>query len=391
MTTYRFQAQALTPIHVGSGVEIDPLQFALHDGFLLRFHPAQLIGQLSDTDRQRFMDLVDRGDIKGLQRFFRSHVKPEDGVLKVGASERFQQEFSQKAGEVDRSFRVGMMPRNPVNGRALLPGSSIKGAIRTAVVNYFANDVDPQTKSRVHSRVAQAHPKEKGTVLEEAALNRSSRETERDVFRLVRVQDVELPDASTRIDRVMNWNPHKPGSENIQMWVERLVSLADSWKAPSFEVSIEIDLDKMRRAEVARLLGRMLDPKVVFDACNRFYWGRMVAEADKFHGRKSNGAAWRKIHGRFPRARLPEGKEFIVDPSTPYWFADNQKRKRVLLRVGRFSHFESLSVDELRQGYNIQARRPIRDMGSTRTLCDMENGGPAMPFGWLILTTEDSF
>jgi CRISPR-associated protein Csm5 len=59
-----------------------------------------------------------------------------------------------------------------------------------------------------------------------------------------------------------------------------------------------------------------------------------------------------------------------------------------LLRVGHFSHFESLSVDELRKGYNIKKREPITDMGSTRTRCLMENGKPAMPFGWLMLTLD---
>ncbi len=389
MTTYRFKAQALTPIHVGSGIEIDPLQFALDRGFLLRFHPAQVIGKLADEERRKFMALVDQGDIKGIQLFFRTHLNPDDGVLKVGVSKRFEEEFSKKAASPDRSFRVEMMPRNPVDGKAVLPGSSIKGAVRTAVVNYFAN-LDPETKPKVHSEVSRAQDRDKAKVLEETALNRLFRETERDVFRFVSIRDVELPNEATRIDRAMNWNPNRTGSEQIQMWVERLISFVDTGKPPSFEVVIQIDEEKMHRPEVARLVGRKLHAHTLFDACNRFYWGRMVAEADKFYDRRSNGKHWKAIHERFPRAKLPDGQIVILDPSTPYWFSDRQPRKRVLLRVGRFSHFESLSVDGLRQGYNMQARRPIRDMGSTRTLCAMENGSPAMPFGWLILTLEGS-
>jgi CRISPR-associated protein Csm5 len=77
---------------------------------------------------------------------------------------------------------------------------------------------------------------------------------------------------------------------------------------------------------------------------------------------------------------------FVIDPSTPYWHSP--QRKRLLLRIGRFSHFESLSVDELRQGWNVQASRPITGMGATRIRCAMENDKPAMPFGWLLLTLE---
>ena len=66
------------------------------------------------------------------------------------------------------------------------------------------------------------------------------------------------------------------------------------------------------------------------------------------------------------------------------------KWPHMLLRMGRFCQFESLSVDELRRGYRLQAKqredRTIADMSSTRNLCDMGQGKSGMPFGWLLLT-----
>lgn len=388
MTTYHFKAQALTPIHVGSGMEIDPLQFALDQENLLWFHPTQVMSALPEDERQRLTALIDQGNLKGIQLFLRTHLQPQHGVLKVGVSKRFHKEFSEKSGSPDRNFRVDMMPRNPVSGRALLPGSSIKGAIRTAVVNYFANVV-PHTKPQVHARVAQA-TRNKAQVLEEAALNRKFSQTERDFFRLISVRDVELPSNATRIDRAVNWNPRKSGSEKMQIWVERVVSLADTWKPPTFQVTIHLDEQKMNFPQVERLMGRKLPMKTLLDACNHFYWRRMLAEADKFYDRKNMGQRWKAIYERFPRAQTPDGQLLILDPDSPYWFSNRHAKKRVLLRIGRFSHFESLSVDELRQGDNIQARQPIKDMGSTRTLCAMENNMPEMPFGWLVLTTEEN-
>ncbi|MGB9606216.1 MAG: hypothetical protein ACPL88_10120 [Bryobacteraceae bacterium] len=54
------------------------------------------------------------------------------------------------------------------------------------------------------------------------------------------------------------------------------------------------------------------------------------------------------------------------------------------LRIGRFSHFESLSVDGLRSGWNQQRERPIGGMGSSRSLCVLDDGRLA-PFGWVLL------
>ncbi len=387
MTTYAFRAYALSPIHVGSGQEIDPLAFVLLDKRLVHFNTADVVRDLPQEERQRFLQILDRADLRALQSFLKSHVAADrHGLVTVDVSKRFKTEYEQRASNPDRQFRVEMMPRNPHSGKAFLPGSSIKGAIRTAVVNYFAN-IDPRTKSSVEQamRIAGA-PQNKAQILEEVALGRRQSQTERDVFRFIEVEDVVLPDASTRIDRAVNWNPRKPGSENIQMWVERVKAQADAPGVPQFEVRLHMNTQAMHHPKVRKQLGRTLDFDTLIEACRRFYWERMVAEGEAFDGKKHQGKSWKAIYDLFPKGKTPEGDIVPISPPKSYWCT--AKRKRILLRVGRFSHFESLSVDHFRQGYNVQARRPIQDMGSTRTRCEMENGLPLMPFGWLLLTLD---
>ncbi len=388
MSIYRFKAQALTPIHVGSGNEIDPLEYTLHGNRLVRFLPGEVVSGLPEAERLRFQDFLERADLKAIQSFLRAHVDPHrEDLIKIDVSQAFQREFEAKAANPDNRFRVDMMPRNPHSGTVILPGSGIKGAIRTAVVNHFAN-LDPGTTGSVRAAVRSAGREERASRLEEAALNRRRSETERDVFRLLDVEDVSLPGGSTRIDRAEMFHPTRPGVEQIPIWVERVKSFADSWTPPAFSVRVHLDTVALKNDKVKALLGRALDFKTLLQACNRFYWGRMTAEADKFDDRPANGASWQKLRSLFPRGQLPgkDSKPFIIDPESPYWCPEG--RQRMLLRIGRFCHFESLSVDGLREGYNVQARRPIEDMGSTRTRCVMENGGPRMPFGWLLLTLE---
>lgn len=388
MSIYRFKAQALTPIHVGSGNEIDPLEYTLHGNRLVRFLPGEVVTGLPEAERLRFQDFLERADLKAIQSFLRAHVDPQrEDLIKIDVSEAFQREFEAKAVNPDNRFRVDMMPRNPHSGTVILPGSGIKGAIRTAVVNYFAN-VDPDTKDEVHGAVRSAGREQRATRLEESALNRRHSETERDLFRLVEVEDVTLPDGATRIDRAEMVNPVKPGIDKVPIWVERIKSFADSWTPPSFNVCIHLDTAALRHERVQALLGRTLKIDTLVRACNHFYWGRMTAEANKFDERTANGRPWQTLHGLFPRGKLPErdAQPFIIDPDSPYWC--QKPRHRILLRIGRYSHFESLSVDSLREGYNVQARKPIEQMGATRTRCVMENGNTPMPFGWLLLTLD---
>jgi CRISPR-associated protein Csm5 len=388
MTIYRFKAQAVTPIHVGAGHEIDPLEFILQDSHLVRFNPGEVVNGLPQSELRRFQDLLDRADLKAIQSFLRGHIGPQrEGLTRIDVSQGFQREFLTKASNPDSRFRVDMMPRNPHTGGVYLPGSGIKGAIRTAVVNYFAN-LDPGSREAVHEAVRSAPKGERANRLEESALNRRRSETERDVLRLLDVEDVSLPDGATRIDQAKMLNPARPGVENIPIWVERVKSFADSWTPPDFRVALHLDTAAMKHPRVKGLLGRTLEFETVLHACNRFYWGRMVAEGNQFDARTADGESWRVLHDLFPRGKLPEPEAptFIMDPDNEYWCQG--PRKRMLLRIGRFSHFESLSVDELREGYNIQAHRPIQEMGATRTRCVMENGKQPMPFGWLLLTME---
>jgi CRISPR-associated protein Csm5 len=387
MTTYRFKAYALTPVHVGCGREIDPTEFILSGDKLLQINLSALVNDLSPTDRERFSGFLDRADLKEMQNFLRHHAQEGRHVIShVDAGEAFRREYAAKASNPNNQFRVEMMPRNPHTGEALLPGSGIKGAIRTAVVNYFAN-FNPATTGEVQA-VKHIEAKRRGRELEEKALGRRQQETHRDVFRLVHVEDAALPHGSTRIDRAANANPNKPGAEKIQMWVERLKSQADMAAPPAFEVKLRIDARAMADPQVRGQLGRTLDIDLICQASNAFYWGRMKAEGDKFDGKASQGRSWKAIHDLFPKARFEDGTIVALDPSSPYWENSELNRKRVLLRIGHFSHFESLSVDTLREGWNIQARRPITGMGATRTRCVMENGKPPMPFGWILLTLD---
>jgi CRISPR-associated protein Csm5 len=388
MTSYRFTAQALTPIHVGCGCEIEPTEFLLHENRLVHFNPAQVLNDLPMEELNRYLQLLDRADLKAMQTFLKTHFDPgRHGIAHVDASKTFRSEFELKARRPDNQFRVDLMPRNPHSGQVYLPGSGIKGAIRTAVVNYYAN-LDTNTRDPVHKAVKDTHNiREKGKTLEEAALNRPQRQTEKDIFRLIDLEDVHLPLSSTRIDRAANFNPQKPGAEKIAIWVERIKSRCDGVnQAPSFPVTLHLDTQVMNHKLVRPHLGRTLDLDLILDACNKFFWKRMLAEGDKFDGKLTSGAGWKALYDLFPKGKTPDGEIVVIEPSKPYWCTD--KRKRMLLRMGRFSHFESLSVDELRQGFNIQAKRPISDMGSTRIRCLMEDEGPPMPFGWLLLTLD---
>ncbi|MFZ5571812.1 MAG: type III-A CRISPR-associated RAMP protein Csm5 [Thermodesulfobacteriota bacterium] len=382
MTTYHFKAQALMPIHIGCGCEIDPTCFLIKDGRLIQFNSATVIENLSAEEKNRFAAFADRADLKEMQNFLGRHLDIQRHAMNtIDASDAFIKEYTAKASNPNNRFIVSMMPRNPHTGRVYVPGSSIKGAIRTAVVNHFAN-IDADTRPSVHQKVQDERDiKKKCVVLEETALNCRKSDTHKDVFRLVHVSDAELPDNVTRIDRAEN-----TAAQGIQMWVERIKSMADSSRPPEFTISLRIDRATMKSQLGKDSLGRTLGINTMMKACNHFYWERMKAESKRFDN-APGGLAWEALQRLFPRVQLEDDSIITNDPSSAFWDNKSYPVRRMLIRIGHFSHFESLSVDELRESKNRKTGERITE-GSTRTRCAMENGKPAMPFGWLMLTLD---
>ncbi len=160
---------------------------------------------------------------------------------------------------------------------------------------------------------------------------------------------------------------------DIQMHYERLLSRGDD-KEINFTVELELDETALSHRQVKRLLGRELSFDLIRQSCNEFYTSRMFAEHQRFFSNDS-----------VPEVRY--GAQGLVQfRSDKLLIARSVRDSGMMLRLGRFSHFESLSVDGLREGWNIKKKQSINE-GSSRTLCRRAGvaGLEPMPFGWLLL------
>jgi len=382
MSTLRFAAIPLTPVHIGTGEPIAPEDYLIHeDRELVRFNPHAVLRDMEEAERRGYLETLERGDLTAAQRALRRACRPEVHALyrsalgegSRGALRSLLQEDAAGGREARRRLEVHPFVRNRTSGNPVVPGSSLKGAIRTAIVNAFARQV-PDLAERL---AAERNRNRRWRVLEERAFGRRSAETERDALRMLRLADCELPGTAVRVDRAtLIRRGERPGGslEKVQIHVERLLARADGSEPVAPEIAIDLDTERASHPEVRALLGRRLDWAQLAAACNDFYLGRLQAELDHFFppGSAVRGAvlaAWNGAAGG-EAPRHPSGDE-------------------ILLRIGRYSHFESLSVDRHREGWNVQKKRPIDDMGATRTLCPVGDGRGKTPFGWILLRCLD--
>lgn len=372
MTTLRFTATPLTPIHIGSGETLAPEDYLLRDDQLIRFNRSAVLRAMKPEVRRELETALDRNQFERAQEIVRGACDPVRHALgRIGISDESRDALRTLVANPEspvRNREVHPFVRNPHTGRPFVPGSSLKGAIRTAIVNHFTKE----HLAGIASAVAGADDRSKARTLENQALNFEFRNLENDPLRLFKVADADLPDGSTRIDRALHVQRGKPPGD-IQMHFERLLSQGDGEPVP-FEVELELDEVALADRRVKEMIGRALSFDLIRKACNTFYTGRLLAEHQRFF---SEDAAPEARYGALGLVKIQPDKILI---------AKSLREEGMLLRIGRFSHFESLSVDELRQGWNAQKRQPIEE-GSTRTLCRSASLGGAvpMPFGWMLL------
>lgn len=378
MSTLRFRAMPLTPIHVGTGDIITPEDYLIHGNELIRFNPHAVLRDMNPAERREYEKRLEGNEIQAAQRLLQQCCKPErHGIYRSQIGAGSKRELQNLIDHPERRSEVHPLQRNLHTGAPVIPGSSIKGAMRTAIVNKFSQDNSAEVQKAVYGD-PDLKKDRRWERLEEAALNYQRRSTESDPLRMLKVADVSLPLDTVRVDQATILTKDKPDRRNDgrQMHYERLLSRADGMEPPTFTVEIDLNKQQSQHPEVGRLLGRLLDWPTLISACNLFYIKRMAEELRHFF-----------LNDERPEARY--GATGLVKwTGEKLLIAKSIQERGLLLRLGRFSHFESLSVDDLRQGWNAQKRKPITGMGSARTLCEAADG-KKIPFGWLLLTRED--
>jgi CRISPR-associated protein Csm5 len=374
----KFRAVPLTPIHIGDGTELLPDHYRIkpHAGepSLELFEPAEVLAAMPPGDQEKFIRLLGDGSLPRTQELLQRSVRPEHVLARIPVSQESANELQKALTEIRRSGAVQPFIRS--GRQPFIPGSSIKGALRTALLSALAAK---------HAVKLTGEMRDKHRTLVREAFRMRRNDTADDPFRFVHVADVPIPKERTRIDQV---RIIKKGAstKGIQMHYERLLAIADgrSWEEVQLDAVIEVDEEGLRACRARRPDAA---PQIdiswneLRQAVNRFHWAIWEEERRHF----SEFFQTNPMLDRIEKSWLVRTK--ISSPDA----------RVMLLRLGRFGHFESKSVEGLRQGHVPQRRgskyRHPNEWGDTRTvipLVDKQGLEAMVPFGWLLLVPNSS-
>lgn len=370
----------LSPVHIGCGEDIDPTQYLIEDGVLYQFDPVQ--AGLPGNLRKDLMAVLNAGKndlIPQLQRFFQTngeHFKAAtvrgmpvaSGVAKTYDSRVGKVAQREAQGRnVANKLEIERTAFNPYSQLPLLPGSSIKGAIRTAILDACNRGAPLQRDPTGRD--------EKNSALQTRLLGGSFAT---DPLRLLKIGDAHA-DAGISQQVVFAVNRKKrqvikDGREIEGQGPAKMLESVSGGQYRQLHGAISLQhLDRHQPRLTPAPDKRIEDFSEIAIACNRYYLPRLRQSLQLLASRNFANPDW--------IARLQK----LLDGELG---AALQANRAFLLKLGRHSGAEALTLDGVRAIRIPQHKHlPPQQASFTVWLAADDNSARSdmLPFGWVLV------
>lgn len=403
---YRLHITPLSPVHVGTGESYEPTNYVIEDGVLHEFDTGAVVDALSAKDRKDLLDIGSRKPntemIQAVQRFFHerrdaliAHAVQRIPVL-PGVARLYAQRVGQTANreadgkKVVNKLEIDRTSFNPITRLPVLFGSSIKGAIRTALLDGL-NDGKPVLKN------AQTGRPETSLQLQMRLFQYRAGKFELDPMRLVQLADAAwagesgLPAAQVYLAVNRKKAPVADASGKLRTSqaeskdLYQILECVPGFHYRAFRGQLNLQsVAEIGERHASKLPANPLrfDATQIARACNAFYLPILQAEIELLRERGYENAAWAK------------SLKMLLEASQ----TRREAGSTFLLRVGRHSGAESVTLNGVRKIKILLDKDPQtrkqRTTGEqeTRTLWlaanDKDQATDLLPFGWLLVELE---
>jgi len=339
---YTVTATTLLPVHVGGGDEynIDPLDYTVKEGFLYKID----MGAMFETDSSFAASFVKESEkpfsIIRLRKLIHDSFDKEKRdcwIFRSKASREFENEFKTKLSDSKNQLVVQCMLHSGNN--PIIPGSSIKGAFRTALLDARSGD----GKKSISNYIKHSSFRDKSKIAEGEVLGVNIEgkkgfkhfDITSDPFKGLKISDAILPEDSTEIVCVRNVSLKNTEGKGIPMWVETVRRNTQF----NFELACMVD-NKLK------IGGKIITVSELVTSSFRYFQAALFDEDAKFYQEMADSKATDCI-GEIEKE--------------VYSMVEN--KNATIIRLGRFSHLESMT-------FSGELRMPEhrRGWGNTRNL-----------------------
>ncbi|WP_054030905.1 RAMP superfamily CRISPR-associated protein [Desulfatitalea tepidiphila] len=360
MRTDFFKVDLLSPVHIGTGDELDPMSY------LMRKENGAINCHVLDTnawareypDPAELSTLFSGTNVPAMRGFLANHIEPAlFGTRRLLIKNpKIYDEYMQKLSDQRTSHQLLFSPHTTCADRIpLIPGSSLKGSLRTAVIDWLDREKrlglkEAREKDRKGLEYIRRLESALGPVTDSA-------------FKQLKVGDVSGYSDSTCLVQPLELRRKQEKSATPKSMCEVLPSrlLGEEGRSILF---LKIGLGSPLKAADNRLTlknGVSWTWTELCELVTSYYRLRFEEEKTKFYGLSHFAPAK-------PAMESLE-KEFNTAPG------------QMVLRVGHYSQVEFVTVRNNKPFTRKGKQGTPMPYGTTRTLAD-----GLYPFGWIKLT-----
>jgi len=374
----------LTAIHIGTGDELTFLDYKIassgenEEEKYIKFSNDRILQRLMEDEQERtaFERASVNGNMAELQKFFQDNCTCENDIdYRCEITGDFSKTYNENLDKDphENAAKVLQMYRAQGTPYPVIPGSSLKGSIRTALLNKYLDDLSDGDYEHLHKNFELEKNLDKANnLLQQKLLDYS--DAKNDPLRAVAIPDCSFKANGTQLVGGLKLVSLSldPLETQIQAEVIKGELLGGSAAA---ELCISID-DKLQKTPFS--LRREDRPKclktIQFDdihkSCNDFYWDEFKKEYDKFYKNVNDGTT-----------------ELIVKLKNR--LEEAMTKGQFIIRVGRWSQVEFVTLEK-----NFRKPKTKKDKfgkpigyGKTRTLFNYD--GKYLPMGWCVLSEKE--
>ena len=389
---YTIEIEPLTGVHIGTGETLTPIDYAVkpvnRKDMYLKFSSDKILDRLisEGSDLSAFYTASDNRNMKALRDFFHAHLtKSSDIDYPCDVTAGFLQAYTRNKNKdpLENAAEVLQMYRPAGSKQPVIPGSSLKGAIRTAVLNQILSNLSNAAYDteydNLHGNLTDAEKALQKTLL-------MSSNEKNDPFRTVLIEDTVFEPKNTQLVGLLK-NISASNDELIPLQLQLQAEvLRGTLIGGSAKAHTHLIIDEgLQRASIAENKGKKnkafrfnkaISMGDLAKACNYFFMREFKNEYGAFYRDSEDRIAIiKKLKDELDK--IDARKDTVSNAAGCF-----------MIRVGRWSQVEFVTLEKnFRQPKVPMKGGKSRESGTTRTVFDYD--GEYVPLGWCKCTYSE--
>ena len=148
---YNVKLIPLTDIYIGSGKDIEAYEYTVKDKYMYRIDMSEVFDKMNDSEKENFYKILQENNFFNIRSWIYNNYKEKWGyIYKEKVSSDFEKYYKEKLDDKSQeNSQLSISEFIGYNNKKYIPGSSIKGALRTAFIysDFLENEKKYEIKS----------------------------------------------------------------------------------------------------------------------------------------------------------------------------------------------------------------------------------------------------